>query len=180
MKVEVRPPDTKSFEADVVAVGFPANGTALSALDQGLARRLTDVAEEEDVAGAIGRTAVLHPDGDAPARRLIAVGLGAADELDADAIRTAAARVASAAERVGGSLAWLLDDSLALPPAEQARAIVDGLLLRGYHPGRWKRDAKELPFDRLVLIGPPEAQAAAQRAGTLAQAGNPARDPANT
>src|SRR5918999_4460932 len=180
MKVEIRPPDAKSFEADVVAVGFPANGTALSALDQGLARRLTDVAEEEDVAGAIGRTAVLHPDGDAAARRLIAVGLGAADELDADAIRTAAARVASAAERVGGTLAWLLDDSLGLSPAEQARAIVDGLVLGGYDPGRWKRDAKELPFDRLVLIGPAEAQDAAERAVRVAEAVNRARDLANT
>jgi leucyl aminopeptidase len=180
MKVEVRPPDANSFEADVVAVGFPADGTVLSALDESLARRLSEVAEEEDVTGAIGRTAVLHPDGEAAARRLIAVGLGAADELDADAIRTAAARVAAAAERVGGSLAWLLDDSLALPPAEQARAIVDGLLLGGYDPGRWKRDAKELPFDRLVLIGPPEAQAAAERAVTVAEAVNRARDLANT
>jgi leucyl aminopeptidase len=179
MQVEVRPPDAKSFEADVVAVGFPANGAVLSALDDGVARRLSAVAEEEDVASAIGRTAVLHPDGEAGARRLVAVGLGAADELDADAIRTAAARVASAAERVGGSLAWLLDDSLALPPGEQARAIVDGLLLGGYDPGRWKRDAKELPFDRLVLVGPPEAQAAAERAVTVADAVNRARDLAN-
>jgi hypothetical protein len=34
--------------------------------------------------------------------------------------------------RLGGTLAWLLDDSLPLDSAEQARAVVDGLVLGGY------------------------------------------------
>ena len=184
MRVELRAPTAKSFEADVVALAVPADGSALPAaaagLDESLGGRLAQVADEEDVAGAIGRTAVLHPDGEFGARRVVAVGLGPPEEIDADALRTAAACVAGAAERVGGSLAWLLDDSLGLPQSEQARAIVDGLLLGGYDPGRWKRDAKELPFDRLVLIGSPEAQDAAERALQVAEAVNRARDLANT
>jgi leucyl aminopeptidase len=184
MWVEVRAPDAKSLQVDVVAVtargaanGFPA---AAGDLDSALGGRLSKLAEEEQVDEAIGRTAVLHADGEVAARRIVAVGLGPAEELDADTIRTAAARVADAAERVGGTLAWLLDDSLGLSAAEQARAVVDGLLLGGYDPGRWKRDAKELPFDRLVLIGPAEARAAAERAVRVAEAVNRARDLANT
>ena len=184
MQVEVRAPGAKSLQADVVAVtarsaanGFPA---AAGDLDSALGGRLSKLAEEEQVDEAIGRTAVLYADGEVAARRIVAVGLGPAGELDADAIRTAAARVADAAERVGGTLAWLLDDSLGLSAAEQARAIVDGLLLGGYDPGRWKRDAKELPFDRLVLVGPAEAQEAAERAVRVAEAVNRARDLANT
>jgi leucyl aminopeptidase len=184
MQIEVRAAGAKSFEADVLAVAVPADGSAFpaaaAALDELLGGRLAEIAAEEEVADAIGRTAVLHPDGEVRVRRVVAVGLGPAEEIDADAVRTAAARVASAVERVGGSLAWLLDDSLGLTQAEQARAIVDGLVLGGYDPGRWKRDAKEPPFDRLVLIGSADAQDVAERALRVAGAVNRARDLANT
>ena len=184
MRIEVRAPGAKSFQADVLAVAIARGDEALPSVaaevDGSLDGRLALVAREEDLASEIGRTAVLHPNGELGARRVVAVGLGPADDVDADAVRTAAARVVAASERVGGSLAWLLDDSLGVSAAEQARAIVDGLLLGGYHPGRWKRDAKELPFDTLVLIGPDGAQAAAERALPVAEAANRARDLANT
>ncbi len=142
----------------MLAVALSDNGSALPAvaesLDKTLEGRLGRLATEEEVAQAIGRTAVLHPNGELGARRVVVVGLGPAAEIDADALRTAAARVSAAADRVGGTLAWLLDDSLDLAPAEQARAIVDGLVLGAYDPGRWKQEVKELPFDHLVLIGP--------------------------
>jgi leucyl aminopeptidase len=163
-------------EADVLA--FPVGPKGLPALagDQD-ARR---VAEEEEVGEEVGRTAVLYPDGNAPARRVVLVGLGPADELDADAFRTAAASLAEAAERVGGTLAWLLDDSL--PHSEQARAVVDGLLLGSYNPGRWKTGEKDdQPFERLILVGGSEDLGGeAERAATVAEAANRARDLANT
>jgi len=107
--------------------------------------------------------------------------MGPKEELDADTIRTAAAAVAEAAENVGGTLAWRLDGSLAQP--EEARAVVDGLLLGTYDPGRWKTGAStEPPFDRLVLVGSDDAKLAetAERAATIATAANRARDLANT
>ena len=175
MKVEVHPATDGAPEADVIAVpvgpgGIPEGARSLDGV--------TRVAEEESLAERAAKTAVLYPDG--PARRIVLVGLGAADELDADTVRTAAAAVADAAERVGGTLAWILDDSL--PHAEQARAVVDGVLLGSYDPGRWKSEAKdEPPFERLVLVGGEEdlvEQTA--RAATIADAANRARDLANT
>jgi leucyl aminopeptidase len=179
MRVEVRAAESDSFETDVLAVPVSRNGTVVGGAED-LDGLLAKVVEEEDVSGAIGRTAVLHPDGELAARRVVAVGLGEEDEVDADAIRTAAARVVAAVERVGGTLAWRLDASLPISIAEQARAIVDGLVLGGYDPGRWKADAKELPFNHLILIGPDEAQVAAERALLVAEAANRARDLANT
>jgi leucyl aminopeptidase len=174
MRVEVLAASDAPPEADVLAVpvgpkGLPANVTGLDGTGR--------VAEEEDIAAKVGRTAVLYPEG--TARRVVLVGLGPADELDSDSLRTAAAAVAEATERVGGTLAWLLDDSL--PHAEQARALVDGLLLGTYDPGRWKADAKsEPPFDRLVLVGGDESLVEpAERAAKVAEAANRARDLAN-
>ena len=93
-------------EADVLAIPVGPNGIPAGGDVQGAAR----IAEEEDVAAKVGRTAVLYAE--EPSKRFVLVGLGPAEELDADTVRTAAASVAGATERVGGTLAWLLDDSL--------------------------------------------------------------------
>jgi leucyl aminopeptidase len=176
MKVEVSPASDSLPEADVLVVPIGPNG--LPATPRGVDGPAQRIADEEEVSAKAGRTAVLHLDG--PPRRIVLVGLGPADELDADTLRTAAAAVADATERVGGTLAWLLDDSL--PHTEQARALVDGLLLGTYDPGRWKTGAKsEAPFERLVLVGgADELVELAERAATIAEAANHARDLANT
>jgi leucyl aminopeptidase len=178
MRVDVRAASDTPPEADVLALPVGPSGLPAEAGSLPTAAR---VAEDEDLAAALGRTAVLYPEGGLPSR-LVLVGLGPAEELDADALRTAAAAVAEAAERVGGTLAWLLDDSLPLSAAEQARALVDGLLLGTYDPGRWKSDASEgPPFEQLILLGSeePGLREAAERAAAVADAANRARDLAN-
>ena len=89
--------------------------------------------------------------------------------------------MARATATVGGTIAWLLDDGLTLPTAEQARSAVDGLMLGGYDPGRWKADEnRPKHFERLVLVGGDDgALRAAQRASRVATAANRARDLAN-
>jgi leucyl aminopeptidase len=178
MKIDVRPASDTLPEADVLAVPIGPNGPPAGAEGiDGAAR----VAADEDLASEAGRTAVLYPSGDGSARRVVLVGLGPKEELDSDTIRTAAAAVADAAEKVGGTLAWLLDDSL--EHSEQARALTDGLLLGTYDPGRWKKEASPKPaFERLILVGSDDAEiaAAGERAAAIATAANRARDLANT
>ena len=181
MKVEVRATQDTPPEADVLAI--PVGPAGLPAIATVLDGRSAKVAAEEDVASKVGRTAVLYPDGGARTRRLVLVGLGPSAELDADTLRTAASSVAKETKRVGGSIAWLLDDSLGLSQEEQARAVVDGLLLGTYDPGRWKSNASsDPPFERLVLVGSDDdaVREAGERAATVASAANRARDLANT
>jgi leucyl aminopeptidase len=113
-------------------------------------------------------------------RDVVVVGLGEAAELDSDAVRTAAA-AATRQLRPGSSLAWPLDDKLSVPPEEQARAVVDGVLLGSYDPGSWKSNGKEVePPQRLVLLtGEPSIEEEANHAATVAQWANRARDLAN-
>ena len=181
MRVELSAEAADAVEADVVAVPLAAPAPpiprAASRLDERLEGRLARVVEEEDVAAKSGQTAVLHTD----SGRVVAAGLGPADALDSDAVRTAAAGVVRAASKVGGTIAWVVDDGLRLPAPEQARAAVDGILLGGYDPGLWKADGdRPRPFERLVLVGADEGVlAAAQRAARVAAAANHARDLAN-
>ena len=159
-------------EADVFAFAVLDPPRDLPDLDP----RLAGLAESGELSGAAGSTCVLHQDG---GRRLVAAGAGSREQLDADAVRDAAAAVARLG--IDGTLAWLLDDSLPLSAAEQARAAVDGVVLGAYDQGRWKTGkAKPKQIDRLLLVnGNDEALELAQRAERVAQWANRARDLAN-
>jgi leucyl aminopeptidase len=121
-----------------------------------------------------GAATLLHVDG----KRIALAGLG--DEVDADAFRTAAAAVAALAQRIGGSLGWVLDDRLSVPAEEQARAVVDGVMLGGYDPGRWKSgDEGRKELSRIAFAGPESVLEPARRAATVAGWANRARDLVN-
>jgi len=139
--VEVKLPG--QVEPDVLALPVPEGGEAAlsngaKVLDEQLKGRLGRLAEDGELRGELGKTLVLHTDGDLRARHLAAAGIGRVEDLDSDALRTAAAAVARATDEVGGTLAWLLDETLPLPLDEQARAVVEGIVLGSYRPGRWK------------------------------------------
>jgi leucyl aminopeptidase len=184
--VEVKLPG--QIEPDVLAFPVPepvdaalSNGSAI--LDERLGGRLRRLAEEGELRGELGRTLVVHTDGELRAHRVAAAGIGKLEELDSDALRTAAAAVARATQDVGGTLAWLLDERLPLPPDEQARAVVEGVLLGSYRPGRWKTEEREpRPLERIVICAADDAKLAetAVRAARVARWVNWARDLANS
>jgi leucyl aminopeptidase len=154
------------------AVTDPPGGVGWFALDP----RLPDLAEAGEIRGGAGDTCVLHQAGGG---HLVVAGAGSLEELDADSIRDAAAAVARL--HLGTSLAWRLDPSLPLPLAEQARAVVDGVVLGGYDQGKWKTSAEAAKqVDRLTLLnGDEQSLQLAQRAERVAHWANRARDLAN-
>jgi len=184
MHVEVQAVAPEQVEADVLAVPLAggAEGTgAVARLDgalDGLVRRL---AEEGELREELGRAAVVHVEGDFAGRRIAGAGVGPRDHVDADALRTAAAAVAHAVGGFAERLAWAIDGSLPVSPAEQARAIVDGTLLGAYDPARWKRDEESPKLTTLVLCGDAEGiEEATARAATIAEWTNRARDLVNS
>jgi leucyl aminopeptidase len=174
-------------QAEVDALAIPLAqppGSLSDSLDATLRERLSALAASGEFRGDRGEALLLHLDGAGPAPRVVLVGLGKRDEVDADALRTAAAVAAQAVARVGGSLAWLLDDGLSLTPPEQARALVEGTIIGGYTPGGWKTQEPEKrprQVERIVLVGDgtPELRVAAERAALVAERTNRARDLAN-
>jgi leucyl aminopeptidase len=153
-------------EADVVAVAISGAPPPDLGVDELLAA--------EGFEPEAGAATLLHHDG----RRIAVAGLG--DEVDADAFRTAAAAVAHVTNRIGGSIAWILDESQPVPAEEQARAVVDGIVLGGYDPGRWKsKNGGRKEFSRLTFVGPESVREGAARAATVAGWVNRARDLAN-
>src|ERR687883_285656 len=111
-------------------------------LDERLGGRLSRLREEGELSGRAGRTLLLHLNGELNARRVAAAGVGARDEVDADALRTAAAAVAP---------------ELSLAAAEQARAVVEGVVLGSYDPGQWRSsDDGRKEISRVVICAEPD------------------------
>src|ERR687888_1945145 len=165
MRVDVEPAAADSVEADVLAapqLGSEPLSGQLAALDSRLGELLERLRVEGEAAGKLKTAPLVHLNGELKAERLAVAGLGAREAVDADALRTAAGTVAREAREFAKSIAWLLDDSLPLPPAEQARAIVDGTLLGSYDPGRrWKSAGDASRLERLTVVTSDETAAEA-------------------
>jgi len=184
VRIEIALSGQTSVDALGIPVTRPLSGDGARIVDEklgGLLRRLT---ESGELRGDRGESLLLHTNGALETPRVVAAGLGNRDELDADAFRTAGAAAAQSLARVGGSLLWLLDESLPLSLAEQASALVEGTILGGYTPGQWKTqetDKRPRAVERIVIGQPdsPELRAATERAALIAERTNRARDLAN-
>ena len=183
MRVEVQAGSPESVESDVLAAPLLAAKELtgpVAALNGRLGGLLERLAEQGELTGRLKTAPLFHLDGELKANRLALAGIGAREAVDADALRTAAGTLAREARGYARSIAWLLDDSLPLSPAEQARAIVDGTFLGSYDPGRWKTEPAPERLESLAIVSDDEAVGAdARRAGVVAEWANRARDLAN-
>jgi leucyl aminopeptidase len=171
-------------QADTLAlpVAQPLGGEGARIVDEKLGGRLARLVESGELRGERGEAMLLYLNGELSAPRLVAAGIGPRDAVDSDALRTAGAAAAQSVARVGGTMLWLLDESLPLPLPEQAAALVEGTVLGAYSPGRWKTgESDRRPVERIVLghFDDPQILAAAERAALLAERTNRARDLAN-
>ena len=175
------------IEPDVLAVPVAEDGAAAFSngarvVDERLNGRLRALVDSGEASGEVGRTLVVHTDGELRARRVATTGVGPIEEVDADTLRTAAAAVVRAAPNVGGTIGWLVDEQLPLSAEEQARAVVEGIALASYAPGRWKTKPQDRrTFERVVVCweDDPAVEAAAERAARVSRWVNLARDLAN-
>jgi leucyl aminopeptidase len=183
MRIEVQAVAPGEVDADVLAVPL-ADGEGLQGvaaeLDEALGGLLAQLREVGELRGDLGSARVVHVTGQVRAQRVAAAGIGELGELDADALRTAAAAVAGAAGDFAQTVAWALDRSLPLPLDEQARALVEGTMLGAYDPARWQHEDSKPKLDRLVLCGDDAVAEAAERAARIAEWTNRARDLVNS
>jgi leucyl aminopeptidase len=182
MDIEVADTPLERVAADVLGFAVPDPvelPAGIRELDSRLRGRFAHLIGDGEIRGARGSLTVVHTVDELAAHRVAAVGVGRASGIDADALRTAAASLATVN---GSTIAWLLEPNGDLAPAEQARAVVEGIVLGRYHAGRWKTsDSVPAPVERIVVCGA-EAEAVvdeARRAATVAGWVNRCRDVVN-
>jgi leucyl aminopeptidase len=185
--IEIALPGQLQVDALALPLAQPLtdlSGEGARIVDEKLGGRLGQLAASGEFRGERGEALLLHTSGDLSAPRVVLVGLGKREDVDLDAFRTAAAVAAQALARVGGTIGWLLDESLPVALADQARTLVEGTIIGGYSAGRWKtQDPEKRPrqIDRIVIghFETQELRDAAERASLLADRTNRARDLAN-
>jgi leucyl aminopeptidase len=178
MAITIESTSAGELEADVLVVPIVEDASELPAgLADTLRTRLTPLLGNE-ATGAFGEATLMHIE-DGPVRRVALAGLGKRHRIDADSIRTAMTASVREARLVGGTVAWLVDDSLPVGPELQARAAADGVVFGQYDPGQWKskENHRAKPFERLVISG--ARSAPAERAARVAEWANRARDLSN-
>src|SRR3954451_2921402 len=153
MNVEVTAGDPHAVGADLIAAAG-ARAAKLGAPERA-------VAEADPVA-------MVYPAG-AP---LAVVAL----DPGADGLRTGAARAIRAC-RDGGTVAWALDASLAVPVEDQVRALAEGAVIGAYDRRRWRSDGPPRGVERFVICGGGDDLASvAERAALIGRWTNTARE----
>ncbi len=155
----------------------PADATPALVATEPPSSELVGLVERGEVTTKRGTARTAHIEG----VRTIVVGAGPRDEVDADAVRDAAAgAVAELRETTGGSLAWPIDADLQLSAEEQAGAVVEGAVLAGYDPGSWKTVTREgEDVSKLVLVTDADLSGMVAHAETVAKWANRTRDLVN-
>jgi len=185
MRVEVKGVSPEQAKADVLAVPLAGGGGltgAAAALDSSLGGLLGSLLADGELRDELGHARLVHVTGGIETRRVAVAGLGQAERVSSDALRSAAAAVARESHEFATSIAWVIDESLPLPPEEQVRALVEGTLLGAYDPARWKHDDENRSkLETIVLCGEADGLTeAAERALRIAEWTNRARDLVNS
>ncbi|HKD32685.1 MAG TPA: leucyl aminopeptidase [Gaiellaceae bacterium] len=182
MQVQVQAVAPAEVEADTLALPLTAEGLAETgkAIDGKLDGLLQQLLDEGELRSEPGWATVVNVRGQLPSKRIAVAGVGKTEDIDADALRTAAAAVAQEAGPYSESVAWALDPSLPLPADEQARALVEGTLLGAYDPARWKREDHEPKLATLILCGDTDVTEGVERAAAISEWVNRARDLVNS
>src|SRR5438132_2463690 len=182
MRVEVQDVAPREAQADVLALAL-TDGGAPQKLADGVDELLQRLVQDGELRGDQGTARLVHVDGKIPASRIAVAGIGPAERVDADALRTAAAAVTEETGRFVESVAWVIDDSLPVPAEEQARALIEGTMLGAYDTARWKRDDQKPKLAQLTLLVSRDAETLkplVERATRICEWVNRARDLVNS
>ena len=129
---------------DVLAPELDATG---SALDDRLGYDVADACRAAGFDGAAGTSMRLPTRGAVPARLVMVVGLGAADEVTTETLRRAGAPIAEATARTA-SLATTLHQWGDLEAEAATRAVVEGITLGAYRFGTLQVQGRTAPARR--------------------------------
>lgn len=168
-------------------VTVPTGATA--AVDQALGGAIHQMIAAGDFRGRKNETAVLYTLGRLPARKVVLVGLGKAEDLDAERIRQAAAAGVRKAHETGAQTVATAVHGAGAGQVEAraaAQACAEGIVLGLYEYEGFKsrREEQRPPVSRVVLAETDAQRLAAvedgaQRGRILAEATNFARTLAN-
>lgn len=154
---------------------------AATALDAVVGRALSRAAQRGDLQGRAGQAVLAYNEADEGPTRVLALGVGRREALDAEAVRQYAARAVREAEsRSLSELSVLLDDGGVLDAQVMAQAAAEGAALAAWRfqelktaSGQKEDEPPVVSVDSVSLLGTadPEALARGVEVGVATAAG---------
>ncbi|HSO26972.1 MAG TPA: leucyl aminopeptidase [Anaerolineales bacterium] len=169
MQVIARQGLIQEIEADAIIVnlfeGVETPGGATGAVDRALDGAISELIAGGDLRGKLGEVAVLYPR-QAPARRVLVVGLGPAAGFDLEAVRRAAATAIKRARELNArKVATIVHGTGTggLELAAAAQAVVEGSLMALHRYERGPQHVNQVPdldreIERLTIVEADEAK----------------------
>src|SRR4051812_28575761 len=183
MKISTPASSPDAVTADMIAAAVPSPPRlegAAATLDQALGGQLSDLIGAGEIRGAKNQVVVVHTGGRIRAKRVAVVGLGAAEKVDAEAIRNAGAAACRAMQSARGTRLAIALEGLPGDTASAAACAVEGVAIAGYRFDRYRtQGVAELPKppqSLTLLTSDRAAGRSAKRAGVVTDAVNRARD----
>lgn len=175
MQIKVICHSIQASDADGIVLGLFEGAqpeSAVEAVDQALGGTIAELIASGDFSGKAQQVAVLYPRGAIPARRVILVGLGAAETLDAEAVRQAAAVAAKKARDLQvARLASALYGADRLGAEQAAQTMVEGSLLGlySYHGQKTAPPPPSLPQSLELIVSNQDELAVASEGAAKGQ-----------
>jgi len=174
MRVQIAGGDVAHIKADTVIIPIVRRGQkpdrlpqGLSAIDRRMGGRLTDSLSAGDFGANAGDRLVIYGPQDGDLVRCILLGLGEADSVDADSLRTSGGRIGREATGANvGRVALVVPPSTGLAPERAAPRLAEGILLGAYKFDRYRtggKKSKSRPILRIVFARKPKALASIRR-----------------
>ena len=165
MQIQATTSLASAWSGDTLAIGLFEGAVEvtgdLAQLDAKLSGIIVTIISEEEFEGKAGTSAVTRVGNNTPIRKLILVGLGKADELKLDTVRTAAAAIARIAKREKSTTLAISLPIVAENPATTAQVITEGLILALHQDNRFKSEIEDkgakLETVDLLGLGPQAA-----------------------
>ncbi|MHB9026310.1 MAG: leucyl aminopeptidase [Armatimonadota bacterium] len=194
MEIIVQQGDLTQVACDVLIVnlfeGVTHPGGATGAVDGALEGWISHLIAEQEFKGKLNAVLELPTFGKIPAKRVLVVGLGKAEEFDAEKIRqVAASAIKQAKSRKARTVATLVHGAgiAGLPAEECAQALAEGTLLGVYSFDKYKTASKDEPpveIERILVVEHDAGKLAAVTQGVtrgriVAEATNFTRDMAS-
>jgi len=159
LKVQVSVGDPLALERDALVVAVAEDeerfkGIAAKA-DKRLNGQLRKLREWKEVKGKLGEVTIVHTLGLMPPRRIVLVGLGKREELDAEKIRRSIGSAVKALNKIGCEhIAIALDDfsGEGIAPGVLGRAAAEAAILASYQYRRKSAGDEELNLNSVELV----------------------------
>ncbi len=189
--IKVRTGNIAEQDLDAVVVnlfdGVKSPGGATGAVDTALEGAIKALIEDGEITGKRGELTLIHSLGKITPKRVLVAGLGDAQSLDLDGIRSVSAASARRLRSIGVKRAATITHGAGIggiDPKEAAQALAEGIVMGLYRFDKYKSDSDASNLDELDIVEFDGSKVEAMQDGVntgvvIADAVNLCRDMAN-